>query len=406
MMTKEESELLTRIEKDAPMGRMLRQRYWVPAILSARLEADGAPMRVRLFGENYVAFRATDGRVGFMNEACPHRGVSLALARNEDNALRCIFHGWKFSVEGQVLEVPNEAQNPECFAKTVKVRHYPTCEGAGLVWVWLGQGDAPARPDFDWMNLPPEQAYACGIELNGNWLQGVEATIDSSHIAVLHQSHLAHSSSDMAATTVNTAVQYKFENVAYGLRAAAVRQAPDGTALARVTEFIMPYYALIPPIGNGEKQDRIVILAVPIDDEHLIQWYIYYNTERPVDTLKRAQRANTWPMAGGVNSSPEQRWGQDRNVMKHGNHTGFHDIVVEDFVMQISMGPIVDRSAEYLCSADQAVIRVRKLLLNEVRKFMESEDSEKTPPSLSYRNICATGGVLSSPDADWRHLPV
>src|SRR5690606_34268359 len=123
MSTKEENELLTRVENDAPMGRMLRQLYWMPAVLSCRLEADGAPVRVKLFGERFVAYRSTDGRVGFLNEACPHRGASLALARNEDNALRCVFHGWKFSVAGQVLEVPNEVSDPERFKDTVKLKH-------------------------------------------------------------------------------------------------------------------------------------------------------------------------------------------------------------------------------------------------------------------------------------------
>jgi phenylpropionate dioxygenase-like ring-hydroxylating dioxygenase large terminal subunit len=406
MTTREENDLLTRVENGAPMGRMLRQLYWVPAVLSSRLEAGGAPVRVKLFGERFVAYRTHDGRVGFLNEACPHRGASLALARNEDNALRCIFHGWKICVSGKVVDVPNEPSNPEAFCKTVKVRHYPAVEGAGLVWVWLGTGEAPPAPNFEWMGLSPEQAYACGLELNSNWLQGVEATIDSSHIAILHQSHLASSESDMAATRVNTAVRYKFQDTAYGFRAAALREGPDGRCLARVTEFVMPYYGLIPPIGSGPSQDRTVIIAVPIDDTHLIQWYIYYNTQRPVDSVKRTQRANTWPMAGGIVDDPARAWGQDRRLMKHGNHTGFTEIVIEDFVTQVSMGPIVDRSEEYLCSGDQAIVRMRRQLRDAVRAF-EAGDVPKSaqPHARDYAGITATGGRLASVDDDWRALP-
>ncbi|QET06384.1 Rieske 2Fe-2S domain-containing protein [Cupriavidus pauculus] len=407
MTTADENELLTRVENGAPMGRMLRQLYWMPAVLSSRLEADGAPVRVRLFGENFVAFRATDGRIGFLDEACPHRGVSLALGRNEDCAIRCIFHGWKISVTGDVLEVPNEASNPDCFRDTVKVRHFPTVEGAGIVWVWLGEeGEAPPPPNFEWMNLPATQAYACGIELNANWLQGVEATIDSSHIALLHQSWLESSPTDMAATRVNSAVRYQFENTDYGIRAAALREAPDGSCVARVTEFVMPYYGLIPPIGIGAAQDRTVIIAVPIDDTHLIQWYIYYNTERPVDSMKRTQRANTWPMAGGMPGGPEQNWGQNRTLMQHGNHTGFHEIVIEDFVTQVSMGPIVDRTKEYLCSADQAIIRVRRQLLDAVRRYTGGVlPASATPQGRDHAAIRATGGRMESAEQDWRALP-
>jgi len=401
MITKEENERLTRVTNGAPMGQMLRQRYWLPAVLSSRLIADGAPVRVRLFGENFVAFRATDGRVGFLDEACPHRGVSLALARNADCALRCIFHGWKISVDGQLLEVPNEASNPDGFCKTVKVNHYPTREGAGIVWVWLGKGEAPPCPDFEWMDLPPSQAYSCGIELEANWLQGVEATIDSSHIALLHQSYLDSSPTDMAKTAVNSAVRYQFQTEDYGYRAAALREMADGRCVARVTEFVMPYYGLIPPISTGEQQDRTVIIAVPVDDEHLIQWYIYYNPERPCDSWKRNQRANTWPMAGGLQGDRENNWGQNRVLMNHGNATGFNEIVIEDFVAQVSMGAIVDRTKEYLCSADQAIIRVRRQLL----KALDAFEAGDVPANLRYSHIRATGGVMPSMNADWKSLP-
>src|ERR1700754_617649 len=126
MITKEENDLLCRVAGDAPMGKTLRQHYWLPAILSVRVKAGDAPVRVRLFGQNFVVFRGSDGKIGFLDEACPHRGVSLALARNEDCALRCLFHGWKINTAGQVVDVPNEPNNPKEFAKTVKARSYPT----------------------------------------------------------------------------------------------------------------------------------------------------------------------------------------------------------------------------------------------------------------------------------------
>lgn len=405
-MTREDNDLLTRVEKGAPMGRMLRQHYWVPAVLSSRLEADGAPVRVRLFGDNFVAFRATDGRVALLDEACPHRGASLALARNANCALQCVFHGWKISVSGELLEMPNEPHKPRELAKRVKVRHYRAIEGAGLVWAWLGEGEAPPPPDFEWMNLPATHAVSCGAELPCNWLQGVEATIDSSHIPLLHASWAAATSTDFGKTTANTAVRYEHDETPYGYRLAALRDLADGRCLARVTEYIAPYYALIAPIDQGANQDRIVIIAVPIDDENLIQWYIYYNPTRPLDSILRTRRANTWPMCGGIPGGPESTWGQDRNAMKHGNSTGFYDIPVEDFVVAVSMGPIVDRTKEFLCSADQGVVRVRRLLLASLQAFLKGETPKTAKTeSMHYRDIRSVGGTLPNTDADWRVLP-
>ncbi|MBV8850939.1 MAG: aromatic ring-hydroxylating dioxygenase subunit alpha [Methylobacteriaceae bacterium] len=405
MVTKAENELLSRVTGDAPMGKMLRQHYWLPAVLSVRVKYGQAPTKVRLFGENFIAFRGEDGKVGFMEEACPHRGASLALGRVEGCAVQCLFHGWKISSDGHVVDVPNEPNRPAEFAKTVKVRAYPSREGAGIIWVWLGEGEAPPCPDFEWMDLPPEQVYSAGIELNANWLQGVEATIDSSHVALLHTSWTTTSATDFGATRENTAVNYEFEKKPYGFRAAALRAAPDGSCVARVTEFVMPYYGLIPPIFTGPKQDRIAIIAVPIDDENLIQWYIYYNPEKPVDSMKRTQRANQWPMAGGLPGDRSNNWGQNRDVMGAGNNSGFFEIVIEDFVVMVSMGPIVDRSKEYLCSSDQAIIRVRRMLLEEVKAFMAGKAPKSAQtPAMSYQGVRAVGGRLPSTSDDWRQI--
>ena len=139
MLSKEKNELLCRVETGTPMGNTLRENFWIPVAVSSKLVSNGKPIPIRVFGENFVAFRATDGRVGIFNERCPHRGASLLLARNEDNALRCIYHGFKFSVTGQTVEVPTEPHNPQAFCRTVPLRHYQVREAAGVIWVWLGR---------------------------------------------------------------------------------------------------------------------------------------------------------------------------------------------------------------------------------------------------------------------------
>src|SRR5579872_4697220 len=141
MLSAEQNDLLTRVEGQAPMGRMIRDYHWIPAMRAGRLAKEsGAPTRARLLGRNYVIFRAEDGRLGCFDEACPHRGTSLMLARQEGSAIRCIFHGWSFDVSGKVLEVPTQWTKPEVFAAQVKLNHYPVREAGGILWVWLGKG--------------------------------------------------------------------------------------------------------------------------------------------------------------------------------------------------------------------------------------------------------------------------
>jgi nitrite reductase/ring-hydroxylating ferredoxin subunit len=185
MLKVEDNELLTRVGPKTRMGEMLRE-YWMPACRSESLVADGAPQRVRLVGENFVAFRATDGGVGFLYEACPHRGASLALGRNEDNGLRCIFHGWKMDVCGKVVDVPAEpAETRDAFAARLKVGHFPTHEAGGMVWVYLGkQATPPVFPDFEFNNLPASHVCARRGLVHYNWLQGLEAHIDASHVGI------------------------------------------------------------------------------------------------------------------------------------------------------------------------------------------------------------------------------
>src|ERR1700734_388658 len=258
MLRHEDNELLVRVGRGTPMGSLLRQ-YWTPAVRAERLVADGAPVRVRLMGENYVAFRATDGRVGFLNEACPHRCASLALARNEDNALRCIFHGWKIDVTGKVVDVPSEpaARRAE-FAASVPVRHYPVREAGGIVWVYLGRQKQPPRFfNFEFTSLPTSQVNPTVGILRANWLQGFEAAIDSAHAGILHsawfkpadeESRRRYGSSAYA--VLDTGPTFEFVPTKYGFREGALRNLGD-SCYARIREVVLPYYSLI-PFDSGE----------------------------------------------------------------------------------------------------------------------------------------------------------
>jgi phthalate 4,5-dioxygenase oxygenase subunit len=278
MMNAADNALLTRVEGGAPMGAMLRE-YWIPACRSAKLVADGAPEKVRLFGENLVAFRVTDGRVGLMQEGCPHRCASLALARNEDNGLRCIFHGWKFSVEGECVDAPTEpAAQRARFAATVPVRAYPTHEAGGLVWAYMGAAATPPRfPAYEFTTLPDDQVQPYRGVIRTNWLQGLEALLDSAHVTFLHSANLAsergrdYFKAESDYMLADGAPVFEFDARPYGFREGAIREEPGQRRYARVREVALPFFSFIPSAPTGP---RIVCCSIPIDDVTTAQWYI------------------------------------------------------------------------------------------------------------------------------------
>lgn len=361
---------MTRVENDAPMGRLLRENYWFPAALSHILVRDGKPHPVRLLGENFVVFRSTDGRVGFFNEHCPHRRASLLLARNEDNALRCIFHGWKFGVDGEVLEVPTEPNNQTEYCKNVPLKHYPVREAGGMVWVWLGAGEAKRFPDFRFNTVPDDQVYAVCQKVEANWVQDVEQGLDSAHVGILHSHWLK--AFGIAATGVDTAPTYELENTPAGYRYAAIRKMADGQRYFRVSEFVMPFFAFIPPEEMPDG-DALVIITTPVDDYNSTHWMLRYNRLRP---LKYSfmnpveDRTNFPPLPPGGH---DESWGQDRDAMLRGHFTGFHHINTEDFAVANSLGTIVDRTQEYLNTADRPIMRLRQQLLDTVKQFVAGE---------------------------------
>ena len=406
-MTREENELLTRVENGAPMGEMIRQHYWMPAVPSARLEADGAPVLVRLLGANYVAFRATDGRAGLIDELCPHRKTSMMVGRNENNGLRCIYHGWKLDIEGKVVEAPNQVGDQAQFCKHVKTSQYRVEERGGIVWVWLGQGDTPPRfPDLPFTNLPADQRSVTSVEVPTNWVQGVEASMDSSHVGVLHESTTQITSgggNERMHMTRALAPRLEFEDRPYGYRYAAVRDLPDDKIYARVNNFVMPWYGIIcPPDANSPST---VFFSTPVDDVTHRAWFVHFNPNRKLGMTVMSATPDVWNFPPLPPGTRETGYGQNRDLMKRGHATGFYQhLGTEDFAMFLGQGPIADRTTEQLCSADGAVLRVRALLLKSAREFIAG----KTPtladnPELDYARVVSIGGVLPA-GSDWRVL--
>jgi phthalate 4,5-dioxygenase len=379
MLSAQENERLTRVTGDAPMGRMMR-RYWVPACLSEELaEPGGTPRRTRIFGTPLVAFRDSEGRLGVLDEHCPHRLASLALGRNEEGGLRCVYHGWKFDVHGACMEMPTEPPGYS-FQDRMRTRSYPVREAGGLVWTYLGEGEPPPFPAYDWTSMPKEQVAIIKVGERVNYLQAVEGSIDSSHSWFLHRDTIwdwkkrSEISSDLSP-------KLEAQDEPYGFRYAAIRKPnenPDSAKYVRVTQFVLPFTALIPrPLDRTEPAHAQ--LFVPVDDTHTMFYGIFFSQNgAPVDEDAQRRKHHVVPGTDLDRAwfrlvSVDNWFGQDREAMKNGSYTGIKGFTNQDMACQESMGPVVDRTREHLGTSDVAIIRMRRRMLEALLRFEAGE---------------------------------
>jgi phthalate 4,5-dioxygenase oxygenase subunit len=412
MLTQEQNDALTRIDGDAPMGVLMREHCWIPAVLGIALEADGAPQRVRLVGRDYVAFRDTNGRVGFLDEGCPHRNASLVLARNEECGLRCIFHGWKVDVSGQVVEAPTHSPNPDAFAAKIQSRRYPTVEGGGLVWVWLGESEPDPFPHLPFTVLPDSHVWVTATRCACNWLQGVEATLDTAHIGTLHHAYInAYSKADAGSSIKNSldalAPRYEVDHTSYGIDAVALRPLEDGTSYVRTTKYVLPFVSLVPgsPGSAGGDVDGVIFIVSPVDDTHHVMFFGFWSVTREINDgnylgVPPAQQSLVGDRPfdvhnfGGFTGGREDNWGQDREAMKLGHFSGFTgNLLQEDTVTQVSMGPITDRTKEHLSSSDVAIIHARRVLLEALENVAAGRPPVGSTPPLDHLDVIPTDVV-------------
>jgi phthalate 4,5-dioxygenase oxygenase subunit len=410
MVTHAENELMTRVEGDAPLGRLMREHYWIPFGLSSNLVVGDAPTPVRLFGENFVAWRAPDGRIGFVDEQCPHRRASLLLARNEGEGLRCVYHGWKVDVSGCVVEAPTQVGRHDQFCAGVPVAHFPVHEDGGITWVWLGGGETPAFPD-----LPFNDEYGHEVALTistvpANWLQGLEGGIDSVHGTILHWSFVEKSlqkNGGLTAgleATMKASPLYETEPAAFGMRQASLRTIDD-TVYARVGHFFMPLVVVVP---NGIAKSTHIFCFAPVDDTTHLLFFGNFG-ERGISQLDLgAQREDVVPDPrnfAAVGGDRSTRWGQDRSLVDRGHATGFdRSAIDEDAAVQVSMGPVVDRTAENLSATDVAIAHSRRLLLDSIAAWQSGElppGSARTPGGV---RVPPPFDATLSPGASWRDL--
>ncbi|MCC2099024.1 MAG: aromatic ring-hydroxylating dioxygenase subunit alpha, partial [Hyphomicrobiales bacterium] len=368
-------------------------------------EAGGAPLAITLNGEDYVAYRNGNGVAGVMDELCPHRQASLVLAANEEDGLRCIFHGWKFGSDGKVIEAPNHGGDEARFCASVRQNLYRVREAGGIVWAFFGTGEAPVFPDFPFVNLPADQRSVTSQLVASNWLQGVEATMDTTHAGALHQSNVALVSggNQRANLARSTKPRFEFEDKPYGFRYAAVRGLPDGQSYARVNNFVMPWYGII--TAPEAKGPSTVFFSVPVDDTHHRAWFVNFNLYAPLGLTQLSVIPDPMDFPPAPKGDKSNAWGQNRALMKRGHFSGFpQHFATEDFAVFLSQGPRLDRSNEQLCSSDMAIVKLRAMILADVKAHMAGE----TPPiarnaALDYAHILSFGGVYGA-DKTWRAL--
>ena len=380
MLSQEENTLLTRVEGDAPMGQMMR-RYWLPAAMSSEVaEPDGTPVRVRMLGENLVLFRDTLGRLGLIEESCPHRLASLALGRNEECGLRCVYHGWKFDVTGACVDMPTE---PDGFGyrDRIRLKSYRVYETGGLVWAYLGpEREAPALPDYDWTRLPADQRVIIKLGERANYLQAIEGAVDSAHSWFLHRGSTKHWNKRVAIST-DLSPRLEAEDTAYGFRYAAIRRPnenADAEKYVRVTLFVVPTTSFIPrPLDLAQAAQ--VQIHLPVDERNTMFYGVFFSLNgQPVD---RAEMLES--MRGRIGIDLDDRyfsfdhlgnwWHQDRAAMKAGSWIGITGFPHQDIAVQESMGPIADRTREHLGTSDVGIIRLRRRLLEAVTRYQQRE---------------------------------
>jgi phenylpropionate dioxygenase-like ring-hydroxylating dioxygenase large terminal subunit len=423
MLSKEDNDLLCRVGPGTAMGAVMRQ-YWIPAFMSTELAApDGPPLRLRLLGEDLIGFRTTSGAVGIVANACPHRGASLFFGRNEEEGLRCVYHGWKFDVTGACVDMPSEPAESN-FKTKVRAKAYPTRERNGVVWAYMGPREAPPElPQLE-VNLVPEGRYTIRKALREcNWMQALEGDIDTSHLGFLHFGHAdaedAVKGSFDYYIRKDRAPRYDVIESPFGTTYAAYRPAEDDTYYWRIAHFLFPFYAMIP---TGDLGKQVLCRAwVPIDDDHMMFWNMTVpksmsmgqggpgSEQRPADaTTSSGQRWDYLPDGSGwygrfrLPQTRENDYLIDREAQSSGaSFTGIPGIHQQDQAITESMGVIYDRSHEHLGTSDAMVIRTRRRLLNAAKAL---RDRGVVPPGVDEPQLyrVRSGGILLPRELDWQ----
>jgi len=413
MLKPEENERLTRIGPGTPGGAVFR-RYWQPALLSEELpEPDCAPVRVRILGEDLVAFRATDGAVGLVDAFCPHRRAPMFFGRNEQRGIRCVYHGWKFDVTGKCVDMPSEPPD-SLFKDKVTIAAYPTFEAGGMVWTYMGPAERmPPKPDYEWLRVPASHRFVSKTYESCNYLQGLEGGLDTAHSSFAHNERL---NDPTWIRNRDTHPKLEVEKTDYGFRYASTRDLGDDGLYVRVYHYLMPAQQLRGNVTNwagGKRADTPKLdghIWVPIDDEHTWVYNMTYGYDAGVPITEEFAwkdeaffgrgKDDLIPGTYRLKASLENDYFIDRERQKTKTFTGIRGVNTQDFALQEGMGAIPDRSQERLGTTDRAIIVTRQLLLEACDRVASGEAPRGVEPR-TYRDVRAYDRVIER-DRSWR----
>jgi len=410
-MRQSDNELLTQTGPGTAMGDLFR-RHWLPAMLAEELpENDCPPVRVKLLSEPMVAFRDTAGRYGLIEEFCAHRRVSLWFGRNEEHGLRCPYHGWKFDVTGQCVEVPSEP--PESgYCEKIKLQGYPLVKIGDVLWTYMGPPELqPPLPEWEFATVPPEQTFTSKRLQECNWLQALEGGIDSGHVTWLHGSSLKADPLFKGAkgnkyNEGDSMPVFEVVESDGGLLIGVRRNAENGHYYWRITPWVMPCFTMIPPRGNYPVHGHF---WVPIDDGNCWAWSYDYHPTRALTEAERQAMIDgqgihvKYAPGGGYRplANRENDYLMDRAAQKAGlTYSGIEGIAMQDAALQESMGPIVDRSKENLVGTDNGIIMARRRLLQAAKAL---RDKGETPPGIdpAHQRV-RSASVILPPDQPFK----
>jgi len=397
MLSREDNDRVTRTNAGTPMGEAFR-RYWIPAALSTELpEPDGAPIRVRLLGEDLVAFRDTSGNIGLVSAFCPHRRAPMFFGRNEEHGLRCVYHGWKFDRAGTCVDMPSEPAD-SLFKTKVTIASYPTWEGGGMLWTYMGPPEKqPLPPDYELVRVPATHRFVSKTLQRCNYLQGLEGGLDSSHATIMHRDNIG----DRAWLGVYESLipRIDVERTGYGFMYTGIRQFPT-EQWVRAYQYVMPAMQMrgsisgnfnrpgIPPKIDGH-------IWIPMDDVNCYVYNFAYSYDATTPFPEEAAISEEIHFGRGpddllpdfsLKQNMSNDYGIDRQRQKTFSFTGINGVNTQDVALQEGMGPIVDRSKEHLGTTDRAIIALRQLLL-EATRAVESGDPVRGVDPGAYRHV-------------------
>jgi phenylpropionate dioxygenase-like ring-hydroxylating dioxygenase large terminal subunit len=418
------------------------RQYWIPALKSDELPApDCPPIRLRLLNENLIAFRATSGAVGIIANSCPHRGASLFFGRNEEEGLRCVYHGWKFDVDGNCVDMPSEPAESN-FKSKVKATTYPCQERNGVIWTYMGTRETPpSLPDLEPNMMGDGQYTVSKVHRDCNWIQALEGDIDTSHLAFLHLGSVRMEDSRPGSmdyyVVKDRAPRYVVVETEFGTSYGAYREAESDMMYWRLAHYLFPFYTMIP---TGVLGLQILVRAwVPMDDENMMFWSMSVPRSRQFGqgggqgnaaATGDGRPANAATNGGGrpANAAANNRGGGgmefipstsdwmgkfrltqnrendyliDREAQSNNvSFTGIAGIHQQDQAITESMGPIYHRDREHLGTSDSMVIRTRRRIINAAKALRDEgilPPGVDTPEVYRYRS----GGVFLLKGVDW-----